>query len=684
MTDGEFAANSGQQLELMRAGPSTTSRRKRRTPAAELASELPIARVAVNVTPPHLDRLFDYLVPAALAQTAQAGVRVRVPFGHQAVAGYVVERVAASEFSGTLARLTRVVSPEPVLDAELCELARTVADRYAGTLADVLQLAIPPRHARVETEPAGQPLPPPASPHAGPWQRYPAGAGYLAALAGGGSPRAVWNALPGAEWPATIARAAHATLASGRGVLVVAPTGRDVARLDAAFSAALGEGRHVALTAELGPAERYRRWLAVRRGIIRAVVGARAAMFAPVAQLGLTVIWDDGDASHAELRAPFPHAREVLGLRAHQTNAAALIGGFGRTTEAEQLIATGWARPLTAKRSVIRDCAPRIRATADDTELARDPAARGARLPTVAWQAARDGLRHGPVLVQVPRRGYLPGLACERCRAPARCATCAGPLAVASNSVAAHCRWCDRPAQRWRCPECAASGFRARSVGAQRTAEELGRAFPGIPIRLSGRDAVVLTSVPAQPALIVATPGAEPVADGGYAAALLLDGWALLTRPNLRVAEEALRCWLSAAALVRSAPAGGTVVVVADASLAPVQALLRWDSAGFAGRELAERTSLGFPPAVRMAALSGSFDAVREVISSLSLPPQAEILGTVLLSEEPEEQQHRALIRAPRPAGAALATALKAGLADRALHRSSEPVRVQIDPLDLG
>jgi hypothetical protein len=57
-------------------------------------------------------------------------------------------------------------------------------------------------------------------------------------------------------------------------------------------------------------------------------------------------------------------------------------------------------------------------------------------------------------------------------------------------------------------------------TGAGRTAEELGRAFPGTPVVVSGGAAVVET-VPPAPALVVATPGAEPRADGGYAAAVL-------------------------------------------------------------------------------------------------------------------------------------------------------------------
>ena len=156
------------------------------------------------------------------------------------------------------------------------------------------------------------------------------------------------------------------------------------------------------------------------------VAGTRAAMFAPVAGLGLVVIWDDGDDLHAEPRAPYPHAREVLALRAHRARAAALIGGFARTAEATSLVASGWARAVTAPRDVVRRFAPDVRATGDDAELARDEAARSARIPSLALRAARTALDRGPVLVQVPRRGYLTAMACERCRAAARC----GPVAA--------------------------------------------------------------------------------------------------------------------------------------------------------------------------------------------------------------------------------------------------------------
>src|SRR5947207_2849145 len=185
--------------------------------AREPAPVAPVGRVCVDVPLPHLDRPFDYLVPADLDAAARPGVRVRIRFAGQLVDGYLLSRVDASEHPGRLAFLERVVSPEPVVGPEALALARAVAQRYAGTLPDVLRLAVPPRHARAEAA-AGEPppgaLPPPA---AAAWAAYPAGPAFLAALREGRPARAVWTALPGEDWPARLAEAVAATVHGGRG-----------------------------------------------------------------------------------------------------------------------------------------------------------------------------------------------------------------------------------------------------------------------------------------------------------------------------------------------------------------------------------------------------------------------------------------------------------------------------------
>lgn len=193
---------------------------------------------------------------------------------------------------------------------------------------------------------------------------------------------------------------------------------------------------------------------------------------------------------------------------------------------------------------------------------------------------------------------------------------------------------------------------------------------------------------------MIATPGAEPVADSGYAAALLLDGWALLGRPDLRAAEEALRRWAQAAALVRPAAEGGTVVVLGEPTLRPVQALVRWDPAGHALRELAERAELRFPPVSRMASVTGSAAAVADFAETVRLPEGTDLLGPVPAPQpagpgraRAADPQERLLLRVAPGAGAALAAALKeaqVARATRAARGAPDPVVVRMDPTDIG
>ena len=654
-----------------------TARRTSSPKAGRVPAEVdPVARLMVDVPLPHLDRPFDYAVPADLDDLVVPGARVRVRFAGRLVDAYVLDRTAESDHVGTLAMIERAVGGEPVLTAETSALFRAVADRWAGNFVDVVRLGVPSRHAAAEAQPSPPPLAPPRPVESPGIARYRAGAAFVQAVADGRSARAVWSALPGESWPHRLAECLAVALAAGRGAIAIVPDARDLARLDAAATEILGAGRHVALSADLGPAERYRRWLAAKRGDVQAVIGTRAAAFAPVRDLGLVLIWDDGDDLYDEPRAPYAHTRDVLVLRSAQTGAALLAGGFARTAELQQLVDSGWAREITADRATLRAAAPRVVAVGDDVEQERDPSAVAARLPSLAWRTTRDALAAGqPVLIQVPRRGYVPSLACARDRTPARCATCSGPIASAGPGAVPACRWCGRPAAQWRCPVCGNGALRAVVIGARRTAEELGRAFPGANVLTSGGDRV-LVEAPSGPALVICTPGAEPIPPDGYGAALLLDGWALLSRADLRAGEETLRRWMAAAALVR---AGGTVVVGADAGVPAVQALIRWDASGFAARELAERAELAFPPAVRMAALTGPAAAVAELIDKAELPPEAETIGPVPMGAAGE----RVLIRVPRTQGTALATALKSAAAGRSARKSAEPVKLVLDAHDL-
>ncbi|MEU6583797.1 primosomal protein N' [Nocardia sp. NPDC046763] len=797
----------------------------------------PIARVLPLLEPAHLDRDFDYLVPPEMDELAQPGVRVRVRFSGRLVDGYLLERLEKSDHTGKLVRLERVVSGERVLTPEILALVTAVAARYAGTRADVLRLAIPPRHAKVESEgvekaekpertskkspPAADPVVAagdsadpdvpqvrtaaahpsdaaisivpgggadtapvqvgdvsatdevilvaernsvsvPAAADSGAvaaesstgasveqpdlvvlgagdhstasvaavpagesgqqpvtaasstlaaefpaWGRYVHGHSFLGALAEGRGPRAGWQALPGEDWAGRLAELAAVTVRGGRSAVIMVPDQRDLDRVLGECVALVGESA-VGLAAGLGPSARYRRWLSVLRGQARVVVGTRSAVFSPVKDLGLIAIWDDGDDTFAEPRSPYPHAREVAMLRAHETGAAFVAGGFSRTAEVQAIVESGWAHDLLADRAVVRQAMPRITAPGDtDAALERDPIAQAIRIPAVAFTEARKAIKAGgPVLVQVPRRGYIPALACAKCRTPARCRHCNGPLALPDSAPASRgalrsgregvaeaqspaCRWCGITEAAFRCGACGSRALRAVVIGASRTAEELGRAFPGVPVRGSGGSAI-LNTVPEGPQVVVSTIGAEPRVPGGYAVAMLLDGWALLGRADLRAAEDALRRWMSAAALVRP---GGRVIVMADTGIPTVQALVRWDPVWHAGFELEQRTEVRFPPAVRFAAIDGTSDSIAELLGEAKLPDGVEILGPVPLppgarkpfsSGDSPAEVERMILRADRATGSALSRALTAAQAVRSTHRSDAPLRVQIDPIDIG
>ena len=618
-----------------------------------MAEELPIARVIIDSPVPHLDRPFDYLVPVELDATAQPGVRVKVRFGSQELAGFIAERLEHSEPGIKLQPLRAVISPEVVLSGEVLAVARGVAERYAGGVWDVLRAAVPARMARVETQKSQESKRTEVAPKAeadeaavSTWSttgsllgEYDGGADFAEALRAGSGPRAVVSAVPNrpGDWPALLLEAAELSLSAGRGALIVVPDARDLNRLCSYVDGAIGPNSYARLSAEDGATPRYKNFLRITRGETQLVIGTRNAAFAPVHNLGLAIIWDDADHSHAEPRAPYHHAREVLLLRCGIENAGLLVAAPGRSAEAQRLIRSGWAQELGANRSLLRANAPRVIAASDEFESERDPVLHAARLPAAAWREAKAALEHGPVLVQVARTGFMPALRCERCRTSARCSACTGPLALDDARGAPSCGWCGLVAAGWSCGECGFMRLRAASIGADRTAEELGRAFPNVTV-LSATGAKPIFTVPAKPALVVATPGAEPVAEQGYAAVLLLDGDRMLAREGLRTGEEVLNRWMGAAALARGRdksgerPGGGTVVVAGDPT-EPMRALVRFDAAAYADAELAERREVGLPPAVRTALIQGPAATVEKFMAALELPDSVRRNGPVLRGE---------------------------------------------------
>ncbi|WP_200847015.1 primosomal protein N' [Microbacterium sp. 18062] len=663
--------------------------------AEPAAPSRPIARVLLDSPLPQLDRLFDYAVPPHLDTDARPGVRVKAPLrsAGRLIEGYIVERGVAEPIDRPLSELDSVVSPVAVLPGELYALARRVADRAAGSASDVLRLAVPKRMVRAEKAwlQADPPSPPAVAADAvrvaenvlGAFPGLRAGIATGERLAVDAPPRPVVISTEHTvgAWAVLVAAAATVTLAAGRSAVIVVPDHRDQDQVLTALEGRVPADAVIPVDARQPGPSRYAAYLRTLAPAPCIVVGNRSAVYAPAAHTGLVVIWDDGDPLLAEPLSPGVHARDAALVRQEAEGSALLLLGHTRTTDVERLVGIGWVHEVSAARR----STPRVVLTATSDAPAQ------ARIPSSAFTAVREALTSGPVLVQVARPGYAPVVVCSACRHPARCVHCTGPLRVRSQGRPPECGWCGRGIAGWACANCAGTEMRLASSGSERTADELGRAFPNTRVILADGDHP-LTRVDARPALVVATRGAEPMADGGYRAVLLLDGDRMLLAEDLRIAESCLRWWSNAAALA----APGSPVLLTGVAGQVARALATWTQAAYARTELAERAPLKMPPAVRVAVVEGARPSVDTALASLArdvheLTADAVVGPVAVPGEDPPRA--RALVRFDYGSGKAVAQTLRAAVIADAVQgrrgrgpgapRNTLRVRVDVPDPDL-
>ncbi len=644
------------------------------------------ARVVVESPLPQLDRLFDYLIPDDLQPSALAGVRVRVPFGRGAslLGGFIVEVTETTDFAGKVASLAEVVSPIAVLTRSVYELCRAVADRQAATIGDLLKLAVPPRAVAVEKKwlkTEVEPIPVESGSADGTpdedarlQEFFPAEHDLFIPVdskrvAITVAPRTVLGnsgfELP--SWVLTLLRLAKEQLDLDKSAIILVPDFRDLNLLLVAAEQ-LGLADAMAnFSAQQSKPARYGHFLQTLDQTPKIIIGTRSAIYAPAANLGAILIWDDGDSSHIEPTSPYIHSREVALIRQQHSDCVLVLAAHARSCETQRLIELDYFQDATAPfRS------PKIAISETD-----------ARVDGLAWRTIRTGIEQGAVLVQVAARGQSVSAYCRDCGERSRCKHCNGPLWV-DESNTPKCRWCNAINLGHRCSVCASSALRPGRAGATRTVAEFGRAFPGAFVLESNGDNRLEYIEPGR-RIVIATAGAEPRVPGGYAAVILLDCGELLARDSLKATEEAVRVWSNAVALL--GPGGSAVAVGLSGSLG--QSFALWNQAELAAAELASRRELHFPPAVRLASLSGPLDLLDRVLQPLREQTGIEILGPLPIQNQVSiTEEWRYLIRYPYALGSELADQVKALVAltsagqtrvSAKSGRNSRPIRVKMD-----
>ncbi|BDZ50657.1 putative primosomal protein N' [Frondihabitans sucicola] len=653
---------------------------------------LAVARVLVDTPLPQLDRLFDYAVPERLRGLVGPGMRVKVPLrsAGRMTDGFVIEVVDASEHEGSLSEIEDLLSTVPVLAPEVWRLARALADRAGGSASDVLRLAVPTRQVRVEKAwlaareadsdgeaTAHGDAPSPRHAAVGPVAGYRSHdlAGAVRARA-----RLALDALPlvvelpdspdaaaeaerrwVGQWAVTLAELAAVALADGTNAILAVPDYRDQEQLVAALEAVVDARQILRLDSRQSNPDRYRALLRARGDEPLVLVGNRSVLLAPSTRLGLIAVWDDGDPLFSEPLSPYVHARDTALLRYEQQKPALVFAGHARSTDVQRLVEIGWLTEVSPDPRY----QPRVIPTTQ--QGSREGFAANARIPSSAWTEAKAAVEFGPVLVQVAHPGYAPRLACTECGDTARCLRCSGPLQKKNAAATPACAWCGALAVGWHCTTCENTMMRTVGTGAGRTADELGRAFPGVKVVVSDGSRPIL-HVDGESAIVVATRGAEPIAPGGYRAVLLLDGERMLARESLRVAEDCLRWWANATALA----AHRAPVFLVGVGGALASALATWNLARFAGAELADRRHLRFPPAIRVATVTGKTDTVVKALDDLPDEIRSETLGPV----DTDDGTVRAIVRFDYAAGHDVAATLRG----RVIRAATDRRRIPGDP----
>lgn len=476
----------------------------------------------------------------------------------------------------------------------------------------------------------------------------------------------IWSSLPGPHrWAQDCVWALMRALASGMAAVVVLPTHRAVTEVRQQLQR-LGFTQYAVMDSADSPQDRYRAFVAVASGVVRCVIGLRAAMYAPVRGRTAFIAVNDNVYQNFDGFAPYANVRGVCQARARLCGGTYVSLGRGRSVDdqfdSQQVqrnqfgaqsdegqapssqgdgSAVCVVRGFEAASDALR---PRVQwLTPEALRCLGDPTA-GARLPQTAVRVLRSACAKGPVLLLVPSTGYAEVLACAQCHRQARCRRCSGPVhlvlgdggnqaelpdgrnqdvknqavknqaASPGSGLTATCAWCGTQAADWRCPHCGGSKLRIVKVGAQGIASDVANLIKRVPIIISDphSPAGTLRNIPNRSSVVIATAGAQPDVEGGqpYQALAICDAWTSLYSQALDAAEDTFVAWADAASLVAPASAGGQVLILGECDPAVSRALMVWDSSLVAAKDNEERRQTCLPPFVSVATLWGSSAAV--------------------------------------------------------------------------
>ncbi|MDR6938762.1 hypothetical protein [Arcanobacterium hippocoleae] len=599
----------------------------------------PIARIYPDIPLPHMSQLFDYEIPPRFADLS-VGARVKISLGGQKVTGIVAERCATTVNNSKLREIESVISNVPVLQPQLRELLECISLTYFSPIAELFRLAIPGRHARAEKEYYA--LPPAQAAHGeiSDDYRFPQYYQDAAAFSSGDylalPEQTLLHLLPSDDIEIFVPCIKRVLCDAGT-VLLLAPTAREVERIAAKIKLIFPDISLAKWSSDNSHAARYTMFLSALEGRTRIIIGTRVAIWAPLKDLKLIIQFDDSHSAYRERRSPYLDARDVLRQRTRIESAKFCIAAYGPSIPAlagmmpiaaqvqrNQQIHDGALKLLPAgedllpkEQVIMADLAARkgLLPQVLGANQFQYEAAPWSRMPSSLYSVVREGLNRDAVLIVVPQAGYIPKLACLRCGEIAVCTECGGRLQIPAPNRFPECIRCGLRAQKYCCVHCQGQQLKSSQVGSERTAFEIGRAFPSVPINLTASQNVNTAVKAGQ--IVVATPGNEPRYHPRYAAAVVFDCGYLLSGNSLNTEAQFLRTIAKTMSFVKPRSEGGKILLIGAVPTELINVIGRWEYLQWEVNAFAERTNLGLPPAHDWIEVSGSHLELRKFLGLL-------------------------------------------------------------------
>ena len=640
---------------------------------------MPYASVYPLVSSRAVARPFTYEVPPEVGKGAVVSLR----FAGATRRGVVVGLEDSPPEGVKAAPVGEVVDelPEPLVD-----LALWLAGYYGSTPARALELVAPvKRKARGE-----RPQPAERDSLAGEAEPAELSGSQQRALVRivGAMDKSGGNFLlhgaTGSGKTEVYLQACAAALERGKGAIVLVPeialAPQSVGRLRARFG-----DRVAVLHSSLTEAERRDERARIAAGAAPIVVGARSAVFAPVAPLGVICVDEEHDPSYKQEADPRYDARTVAAKRAALEGAVAVFGTATPRPESweglERLELGGrLAGPLPPVRVV---------------DLRRE-AGYPLSAPLLAELGAleQDG---GKAILLLNRRGVAPAIHCRACGHTRRCPNCDVALVLHADDRL-HCHHCSLVEETGEaCPECGSPELARIGAGTQRLEQELAERVPGLErIRLDA-DAVrrpgevratLQRFADADRAVLV---GTQMVAKGhhfaGVALAAVVDADTGLGMPDFRAEERTFQLVTQLAGRSgRDAP-GRVIVQTFQPDARPIVHAARHDVTRFLAEELDRRRELGYPPfrhLVRVVADGREAGDAMRLLGEIGAGLDgADVLGPAPLLRLRGRHRAQLLVKTDRVRPVASRAALLLSAAAPAMSRAGVRAAVDVDPQGL-